>query len=480
MYSALVVDDEKLIRLGMQKIVHWEDYGFSRVFIASSAQEAKEILKVESIDLLLTDVQMPKQDGLSLLKDIQKRDIIKIILSGYNDFEYAQQGMEFGAKHYLLKPVDRVKLAEILKQSQKLLDERKTQINKEENRRILKLLKHAQLLGKDSKSNVPSVGEDYYQLYLMKHVKKDLIYAHRSSGMVFEEITSDLTAMMIWAKSEKEVSKQATDFFSKVFDEKSRVDLSRIYKNKKLILSRFQDFKLNWIKFELYALKDFQYINGIEKDENFIMDYAYYDLLKFEDGTDYIDVYRNAIEFVLRQENDAYSVKMILSSLYARMLEELIPSIKMNPNLIEHFINKFNLEFSYFYSIDDILENVKIRVNHLLTEGVNQDNKHPRIARLARDVHHRYYEDLSIQSLAHQYGMNPAYLGQLFQQEMGISFNEYLNSLRLERAYEMINFTTQTMSEISSSVGFNDVSYFYRKFKEKYGHTPRQIRERKL
>ncbi|MEN6315706.1 MAG: response regulator [Clostridiaceae bacterium] len=112
MFKAIIVDDEKRIRDGMKKLIDWEEHGFSIVELAGDGVEALEICRLEKPSLVITDIKMPRMDGLTLASELKKinPDISIIIFSGYNDFSYAKQAMKYGVKNYLLKPVDKDEL----------------------------------------------------------------------------------------------------------------------------------------------------------------------------------------------------------------------------------------------------------------------------------------------------------------------------------------------------------------------------------
>ena len=107
MYTLLIADDEPLIRNGVKKIIDWESLGFSRIFMAEDGVEALEIIRQNKVDLVLTDIAMPFMTGLELSEILAKEfpQIHVVILTGYEDFEYAQQSVDLGVKNYILKPV---------------------------------------------------------------------------------------------------------------------------------------------------------------------------------------------------------------------------------------------------------------------------------------------------------------------------------------------------------------------------------------
>src|SRR5699024_5347830 len=117
LYKVLLVDDEPLITEGLQALVDWEDYGFEVVQRLENGQEALAYLERNEIDLLVTDIVMPKKTGLELIAEVQKINptIKTIILSGYEEFDYIKKGIALGIENYLIKPVDEDELVQTIK-----------------------------------------------------------------------------------------------------------------------------------------------------------------------------------------------------------------------------------------------------------------------------------------------------------------------------------------------------------------------------
>jgi two-component system response regulator YesN len=107
MYSILIVEDEYASRLGLQTIVKNSALQFKDILTANNGEEALTIIKNQHIDLVITDIRMPKMDGLQLCAKIHQKwpNIVIIIVSGYDDFKYAQQAIKYNVKDFILKPV---------------------------------------------------------------------------------------------------------------------------------------------------------------------------------------------------------------------------------------------------------------------------------------------------------------------------------------------------------------------------------------
>ena len=125
MYKVMLVDDEYMILEGLKQIIPWSELGFEVVKTAKRGQEALDYLNENEVDLLITDVTMPKMSGIDLVRQVRKLypHLRVLILSGYQEFEYVKQGMELGVKGYLVKPVNKAELAEKVTQIKGELEE---------------------------------------------------------------------------------------------------------------------------------------------------------------------------------------------------------------------------------------------------------------------------------------------------------------------------------------------------------------------
>ena len=138
MYKAVLVDDEVLIRDAISKVIPFEQFGFELIAACQNAKEVVTLLETDAPDLIITDICMPFMDGLELSKYIYDNypQIVVIILSGYDDFDYAKQAVRYKVHDYLLKPITAAEFSDILEKVKKLLDKR----NQEQ--KFIKKIKH--------------------------------------------------------------------------------------------------------------------------------------------------------------------------------------------------------------------------------------------------------------------------------------------------------------------------------------------------
>lgn len=103
----LIADDEDTIRNGIAKYIQLHTDRFDKIYLASNGQEALDIIFRDKPDIMFLDVQMPLKDGIEVMQEAKRADILPytMILSGYDEFKYCQQALRLGAREYLLKPV---------------------------------------------------------------------------------------------------------------------------------------------------------------------------------------------------------------------------------------------------------------------------------------------------------------------------------------------------------------------------------------
>lgn len=117
MYKLLISDDEIRICKFIQHLIDWESFGVEVIGLAQDGETALKIAKREHPELMITDIRMPGMDGLELIREIReaKLDTDIIIISGYKQFDYAQQAIRYGVEDYIVKPIDERELTSMVR-----------------------------------------------------------------------------------------------------------------------------------------------------------------------------------------------------------------------------------------------------------------------------------------------------------------------------------------------------------------------------
>ncbi|NLC65863.1 MAG: response regulator [Clostridium sp.] len=174
MIKVVVVEDEDLIRKGIVKTTLWSDLGCVVVGQARNGIEGINIIKEKSPNLVITDVRMPRMDGIEMIDYLKdEKDIQYIIISGYDDFKYAQKAIRLGVKDYLLKPVDDDEFHETIRLAVDVILEKQ---HRRENKTYKKINKEVLRKRRYSLKKLSSKEKYYYQSldYIKNNYKEDI------------------------------------------------------------------------------------------------------------------------------------------------------------------------------------------------------------------------------------------------------------------------------------------------------------------
>ena len=129
MYQILLVDDDFALRYVYRRMKIWEEMGFVIKDEASNGKEAYDLLQKNTYDVVITDIRMPVLDGIGLLKKMQEHRIMPytILLSSYNEFEYARQALLLGASDFVVKPVKEETIREAMIRAKQNIEENSKQ-----------------------------------------------------------------------------------------------------------------------------------------------------------------------------------------------------------------------------------------------------------------------------------------------------------------------------------------------------------------
>ncbi len=184
MYKILIADDEQIIRDGMRKLIDWNSLGLQLVGVAENGKEAYDMIKEFEPDIAMVDINMPQIDGLKLCKIIKEEEIDceMIVVTGYDEFNYAREALRQNVSDYILKPLTRNEISEILKNIVIKIDKKVKKCNEisdlnnkvQESRNTMKSKYLNSLIYGDVKSEV--FHSDFqYDWYLISILDIDII-----------------------------------------------------------------------------------------------------------------------------------------------------------------------------------------------------------------------------------------------------------------------------------------------------------------
>ena len=528
MLKLMLVDDEPFILQGLQILVDWEQEGFEIVAVMSNGKEALDYLKENKVDLIISDIQMPVMTGLELLETIQKEQISDArfaILTGYDDFSYAQRAIKNNSMDYILKPVRKEDILNLLRNVSKLKTESIKQDEKQQKmedaylaRNVIALLKgkfdannieyvesHMQLQGGIRYVDIEVLfdwhenDEDDYDMRMLQrqlhgacrevlkenvnHFIFDVSYDEDSYdvGFIFCDnmaTRSDLTEM---------------EFFSEMLAKIEHIMLKtvRMTCGKKvsdiaaLAKSYSSCCMLNSIKGfrsekKIYIYEDEAQVNS----EGVVLCKKSIDDCIMAIETNDKEEIASSVEQLYdeMQKNGGYSNVINLNINY--LLFQLIHIASehddnVNQEEIVQYISENSFESSLQRGSCQHMKRFTLQFAEYLA-GLRKNKSTGVLALIETDIKEHFAENISLKTLSDKYYMNSSYLGQLFRKKYSQSFKDYLTNYRINEAAKQLVDTDKKINQIAEDVGYKDSDYFIRKFIEIKGCTPSKYRKNSM
>jgi two-component system response regulator YesN len=519
-YKVFFVEDEVVTREGVRDNVDWGSCGFEFCGEATDGEMALPLLQATRPDVLITDIKMPFMDGLQLSKIVRERmPWIKIvILSGHDEFEYAQKAINLGVTDYLLKPVTVQNLHQVLQKLAAQMDlERKEQENlhrlKEQidenrialrERLLLKLvvgavssteaIENGHLLGLDLIARfylvvilrielldrseqfdydeyqqvqqvVVGLFENNPDVFCLKKDWEEIVLVMKGSTPEFIEDEKDL----LLEKVEQEIKKTRYQLTSGAGSYKSRItDIYQSFVEALASIQNGADFHRSLSESEIGSAE----LLKVDKAavENYLRWGTESDFDAFFDG------------FIRPLGESALKSNIIKDYIFMDIVLAAAKLIKDLGGEIDQVIPELN-------SIETILANIKtieqlrdqahkIFASTLEYRDNQSNSQYSGMIHRAKEyieVHHSDPE-LSLDDVSAHVSLSSSHFSVVFSQETHQTFKEYLTEVRIKKAKELLRTTTLRATDIAYLVGYNDPHYFSSAFKKNTGLSPTEFR----
>ena len=541
MLKVFLCEDEIVMREGIKKNIDWESEDLTFVGEASDGELAFPLIKEMEPDILITDIKMPFMDGLELSRLVKKEfpQIKIIILSGFDEFEYAKQAIEIGITEYLVKPItastllsEVKKVADAIRAERAMDDEGKSyQLDRKEEL----IMEHRALFRElvNGKSDMPTILKKGEALGL------DLAAGSYSILLYMTRPREDENAITeTYSESEVAITQKVTDRFAndnsvQVYEQLGRVLAILLLAANPDEMKKKQADVMKVLTDITAEYQDVVYFGAVGETVARIREvHQSYDDAnrKFahrflaEESTVFTDT--NAkIDESLSGKNPIDLAELDVGKLDRRMIESFLKSGKRSE--IDNFLTEFldslgreNIEsvlfrqyvaMDVYFAIVSFLESLGTQkdeigeicgnfrdgtkalsdvestagyLGDLLKAAIEQRNKlsdrrYNRIIAEAREYIEENYnkEDITLNSVAASVNVSPNHFSSVFKAETGQTFVEFLTNVRIEHAKELLRSTSMKSSEIGFEVGYKDPHYFSFIFKKTCGMTPKEFRQ---
>ena len=476
MITIVIADDEKLIRAGIRKIIEKSLAIPVEIIEAKNGEEALQICKAEKPELIITDIRMPRMDGVELMKQLhilpEKPAII--VLSGFDDFSFAKEAISCGAISYILKPVDTEELISAINNAI-------ATVNKEEKKRNESIIKTIATEGRLDSLELPKGCEfenglcciiaagpkclsifqnalnavSFYVLEQKRNfisivIPREAVYL-LSSDIGVQHLYVGVSSFSNHLSSLKTLRTQAFIAFLQGFynenyplhqkgivffnDDFTISDFSLPDSQYKKCIARIEISSTDEIKESVDAVFDFQ--NFPDKKKGSLLYYCYNMFTK--------NLFNR---FLANNSNDMY--------------------LQLKSIMIENIWE--------FDSLDDWKTCINDYLVYLSALIQKDTVEHPVIKKALDYIHKNFTENINMTIVANHVSVNYTWFSEKFKEHTGVNFHDYLKRLRIEEAKVLLEKGHYRIYEVAERAGFGDVKYFMKTFKSVTGTTPKEYR----
>lgn len=491
--NLLIADDEYFIRQRLKKIIPWTALNLNFIGEAENGMEVMELLEKHPVDIIILDIKMPKMTGIQAAEQIHEDypQTKIIILSGYNDFEYARTAMRYGVTDYLLKPVDTLVLKSTLEDCIE-----KIALSKKQHRQIEKLNHYEKCT---ALTNVQNGSLDIQALYTNYPEFLQITHALYIGAFVFENtevaVHRLITALRLEGfqceyTQEAEyiyvlqiffTARQASHHIGSVLTEFVEKEKHFVF----LSVGNLFGLTESWnpyFKRVLHGLSQRYFSSG----SNLLLEYAA--TREPDYSIDLPKIRQNITLHLNGKDEKTFSdyIEELFSSIEKKhsvdylylIVTELFMTFHIYYHILENTTTNINEFISSILDEEYTLESLKNTAIHYGLQCIQQNDTSPSDVALSKklmsyiDEHYRN-QDLSVAQIGDIFQLNPSYMGSVFKKVNDISILQYITNVRMEASKRLLESNQYKISEIAEQVGYSDVFYFSKRFKKSYGYSPK-------
>lgn len=524
-YRLLLVDDEAWVREELETMIDFPKYGITLLKSARDGEEALMRIREEAPDILITDVNMPFLNGVELVKRVKAEhpEIVVIMLSGYGDFEYVKESLLAGAMDYLMKPIAKLDLIQVMTRAMEKINERilseqsrdatrsellraSSALSDREYSALLTNTRASQSAGLPGGMKVPEGGFStilvklhgsnalaevfHYDMNLLSYTIKHRIseLAGLSILLIFNNIYATSEFVLVVSGATDALKEQAYFLLVALREFTGRTvsigisepyfsehDLHTAYRQAKtaLLMRNFSGSSVVNVSGDL--------LTRISEEENVPRPVEKQMLEMVPAGS------KRLSDFVLyevglydaNQKGWTLLKTLTLCRAYLRALQTALDMQGQETAEIEEVGN------SLFHAVEN-MEVAEMKAELLLLLNYHQESEEAvsesksgkeTVSRIEADIKEHYFEELSLSTLAEKYHIESTYLSRLFKKETGLNVTNYIAKCRIEKAKDLIRSGRSSITEIAFLVGYDDYNYFNRVFRKLTGISPREFKE---
>lgn len=505
MYNLLVVDDEALIRKSIiSKLKKYPGVNFN-IKEASNAEDARKIAQENDINLIITDIRMGGETGLDLiisLKPINKH-IKYIIISGYSEFSYASEAISLGVVEYLLKPINTEKLINAVK---KALEKLESDSFNNKSKELLEVNSDAFKLAALLKNKKIITSEELNPF--LKNVSSNCYY---QEIRLFVDKPSEMIINLLYeaiCASNYKYGNNITIYVDKF----RQVGLIFKFREKLVGINKEQLSLIEHVSEALESLGMYTFnfaVSDLNRDlikshkkARYTLNHRVllsdYEVITYEKSKTFIDNYTlskdKKLHFNYLLNSQSYNDISSFINEVAKDIGKIQVSYTSLEQLFLFFrdaiISKYNLNLSndekslniyLFNSTRELFDYIKLLVLDSISTSEISNNKSRTIVlvnNLKTFIEDNFDENIGLDIFADRNNVNTSFLSNQFHKIVGVTFQEYLNDVRINKAKELLIDNNYKIGVVAKLCGFSTSHYFSKAFKKSTSLTPSEYKEK--
>ncbi|WP_313559248.1 response regulator [Ruminiclostridium cellobioparum] len=524
----VIVDDEMLVRAGIKSAIKWEKEGYTIVGEAEDGFSALKVIEETKPDIVLLDVNMPGMNGIDLIKLLREKEISCsiIILSCHEEFEFVKDALKNGARDYLLKhKADPDHILQIVNDAKNsLLNDRRKKGNIEKlqknaeigkyylkNKFLIQLLKGEKLEAWEIEKKVKELNIKIseknlscivFQVDNLDNVKKR--YDTDDNDLLQFSIINITTELLSQSK-ECEFLLYDDNMYIIITSNSNEVSRKNIHDKNIMIINRIYDALQHYLNiytsFGIGECKAADYSNialAFSKAKSslglkFINFHQHiFSQLDLCNQNDLVNTHEILKKFEIDIQQNIKEKEFVTVVTKIDELVKWIKSIRYNDyykiilifeKIIECIAKECNINFTEYTSLTGKCNNID-ELRNIVVDAINKINMPEEnevvsnyvVREAITFIKQNYNKDIGLELIAEHIGYSESYLSRVFNKEMNMSILNYLNTVRINKAKELLMDYKLKNYEIADKVGFNTAIHFNIVFKKITGKTPTEYR----
>lgn len=478
MHTLLIVEDEKMIRQGIKAMVQRSGVPIDIILECSNGEMALDILKSQTVDVMFTDIRMPKMDGIELVKAMQDlpKPPLTVAISGFDDFSYAVEMLRAGVRDYILKPVDREQVKKILEQLDEEIQKKQAKTENDITiscQQLKHLMQGSNITEAECTAILREYGDNFYKdgyvVCCLEHrdgdmvVEDDYVYINHLGdyeAYIMKAELLDVFKRQEWRTRYVGVSafRKGLEHLRESYTEALQARKEAFWTERPMVMFEEIDSiaEAGSADAEPVSLDNFVQMLGTDKYEQVLKQI------------------RNVLWNARRQQGHG-NLEEEFTNFLNKLLKNYDAVLHTESTEVESLKHLYRYPCIGDYESEFMawLEQFTSNLNHQFEDYKNKQ----KIQQAVLYIRENFDKDLNMAVVSNHISMNYSLFSYAFKQYTGNNFVNFLKEIRMEKAKELLEKTDLRIVEISQKIGYENEKHFMKIFKVTCGVSPTEYRK---